>query len=179
MENYPLQAICICTLLLSKGHYLHRMSHTQKQTNMLLCIRGLSGDLCSLKLSRWILLLLAAFISRECHVPAWQRSLSTQQRNTCWCQALLWDSWDKDAWEIQTRWSHLLLMLHLPWKYRQLCPFLYWMTHWYWSKGWEEDCQHAPKLKKRDCLVRCQWSELWKTTGYWTTTSCTLLQPAW
>lgn len=78
--------------------------------------------------------------------PPGSESVCTQQRNACWGQALLWDSWDKDAWEIQTRWSQFLLLLRLPWKYRQLLLFSYWMTHLYWSKGWEKSCQYATKL---------------------------------
>lgn len=81
METTHYRQSVFCALLLSKGHYLHRMSHTQKQTNMLLCIRGLSGP-CSLKLSWWILFLLAAFISQE-HQSLPGREAWAPSKETC------------------------------------------------------------------------------------------------
>lgn len=171
--------MCVCALLLSKGHYLCRMSSTQKQTNMLFCVRGLSGP-CSTETLLVNFIFASSFLSRA----------------SCPCLAVKLDH------SAKTRAGARLCCgtprTRMPEKYRpgdhsstfcctypgNIENYFFFFCHIEWftdidPTAGKKVVNMLQDLEKPDCLVRWEWSELWKTTGCWATTSCTLLQPAW
>lgn len=178
METTCCRQSALCALLFSKGHYLYRMSSTQKQIHLLLWVRGLSHP-CSTEtlLANFIFASSFHFI-RPKLATAWQWELAHPAKKHVLgpgsAVGLLGQGCLRNTDQVITIPPSDASTLEI-----QLLLFSYWMTHWYWSKGWEEGCQHAPKLREARLPCKVWVVRAVKTTRCWPTTSCTLLQTAW
>lgn len=122
------------------------MSSIQKQTHMLLLVRGLTGI--SQRLSWWILFLSAALVSAECHVPTWHWELAHPVKKHVLgpgpAVGLLGQGYLRNTDQVITAPPFVAPTLEI-----QTTTFsIIWNDSLILIQGLVRSCQHAPKLQE-------------------------------